>query len=92
MTNLRYRAILSSSYYMKEKQNAPKLSIIVPVYNVEKWLRRCLASILAQALTDWKCICVDDGCAVILDEFAAKDARFVVIHQQNGGADGRLRA
>ena len=69
--------------------NAPRVSIIVPVYNVEEWLPRCLASILAQTMREWECVCVDDGsadgCGAILDEWAAKDSRFVVIHQQNGG-------
>lgn len=67
----------------------PKVSIIVPVYNTEKYLRRCLDSIAAQTFTDWECICVDDGSpdasGAICDEYAAKDSRFVVIHQENGG-------
>ncbi len=65
------------------------MSIIVPVYNVEAYLPRCLDSILAQTLADWECICIDDGspdgCGAILDEYAAKDTRFVVIHKENGG-------
>ncbi len=65
------------------------MSIIVPVYNVEAYLRRCLDSIIAQTIPDWECICVDDGspdgCGAILDEYAARDARFVVIHKENGG-------
>lgn len=67
----------------------PKVSIIVPVYNTEKYLRRCLDSIAAQTFADWECICVDDGspdaAGAILDDYAAKDSRFVVIHQENGG-------
>lgn len=67
----------------------PKISIIVPVYNVEKYLRCCLDSIVAQTFTDWECICVDDGSpdnsGKILDEYAAKDNRFVIIHKENGG-------
>ena len=67
----------------------PKVSIIVPVYNTEKYLRRCLDSIAAQTFADWECICVDDGSpdasGAICDEYAAKDSRFVVIHQKNGG-------
>ena len=66
----------------------PKVSIIVPVYNTEKYLRRCLDSIAAQTFTDWECICVDDGSldasGAICDEYAAKDSRFVVIQQENG--------
>ncbi len=74
---------------MEEKINVPRVSIIVPVYNVEEYLPRCLNSILAQTILEWECICVNDGspdsCGAILDEYAAKDSRFVVIHQQNGG-------
>ena len=67
----------------------PKISIIIPVYNVEKYLRRCLDSVLNQTFAGWQAICVDDGspdnCAAILDEYAARDKRFAVIHQRNGG-------
>lgn len=67
----------------------PEISIIVPVYNVEKYIRRCLDSITAQTFTDWECICVDDGTpdasGKICDEYAQKDSRFVVIHKENGG-------
>ena len=67
----------------------PKISIIVPVYNVEKYIRRCLDSIAAQTFTDWECICVDDGTpdtsGKLCDEYAQKDSRFVVIHKENGG-------
>ena len=69
--------------------SSPKISIIVPVYNVEKYIRRCLDSIAAQTFTDWECICVDDGTpdasGKICDEYAQKDGRFVVIHKENGG-------
>ena len=69
--------------------DVPQVSIIVPVYNVEAYLRRSLNSILAQTIPNWECICVDDGspdgCGAILDEYAARDARFVVIHKENGG-------
>ena len=68
----------------------PQISIIVPVYKVEPYIRRCLDSILAQTFTDWECILVDDGSpdnsGVICDEYAAKDSRFKVIHQENQGA------
>lgn len=71
------------------KQDNPKISIIVPVYNAEKYLHRCLDSILAQTLTDWECILVDDGsldkCGSICDDYSKKDNRFKVIHKENGG-------
>ena len=69
--------------------NKPLLSIIVPVYNVEKYLPRCLDSILAQTFTNIEVIAVNDGspdnCGKILDEYAQKDKRIKVIHKENGG-------
>lgn len=69
--------------------SSPVISIIVPVFNTEKYINKCLDSILAQTLTDWECILVDDGSpdnsGAICDEYAAKDARFKVIHKENGG-------
>ena len=66
-----------------------KLSIIVPVYKVEPYLRRCVDSILAQTFRDFEVILVDDGspdnCGAICDEYAAKDARVKVLHKANGG-------
>ena len=67
----------------------PAISIIIPVYNVEKYLRRCLDSVLNQTFTDWQAICVNDGSpdnsADILAEYAARDSRFVVVTKENGG-------
>ena len=64
-------------------------SIIIPVYNVSPYLRECLESVMAQTFGDWEAICVDDGAtdgsARILDEYAAKNLRFRVIHQKNMG-------
>lgn len=69
--------------------NTPAISIIVPVYNMEQYLRECLDSIKAQTFTEWECILVDDGSSdsspAICDEYAAADSRFKVIHQKNGG-------
>lgn len=65
------------------------ISVIVPIYNTENYLPKCLDSILAQTYTNWEAILVDDGspdnCGMICDEYAAKDKRFKVIHQSNGG-------
>jgi glycosyltransferase involved in cell wall biosynthesis len=67
----------------------PLISVIIPVYKVEPYLRRCLGSVLSQTFTGWECIIVDDGspdgCPAICDEYAAKDSRFAVIHQENRG-------
>lgn len=74
----------------------PKLSVIVPVYNTEKYLRECIDSILAQTFTDFELILVDDGSTdgsgAICDEYAAKDPRIQVIHQQNGGVTRARKA
>ena len=67
----------------------PTISVIVPVYNVERYLARCIDSILAQTFMDFELILIDDGSpdnsGRICDEYAAKDARIRVFHQENGG-------
>ena len=67
-----------------------KISIIIPVYNVEKYLRECLDSILAQTFQDFEIICVDDGSTdkslEILQEYKRKDDRFVILQQRHSGA------
>lgn len=69
--------------------NQPKISVIVPVYNAEKWLRRCVDSILAQTYTDFELLLVDDGSTdgsgAICDEYATLDARIRPFHKPNGG-------
>lgn len=69
--------------------NNPQISVIVPVYNAEKWLRRCVDSILAQTFTDFELLLIDDGstdCSPsICDEYAGKDSRVRVFHKSNGG-------
>ena len=66
------------------------VSVVVPVYNVAKYLRQCMDSLVGQTLRDIEIICVDDGSTdgsgAILDEYAAKDSRVKVIHQANVGA------
>jgi glycosyltransferase involved in cell wall biosynthesis len=70
--------------------NKPKVSIIVPVYNVEPYLKTCVNSILSQTFTEFECILVDDcstdKCSEICDEYAKKDKRIKVVHKsQNEG-------
>lgn len=67
----------------------PTISVIVPVYNVEKYLDRCLVSLLNQTLKDIEIILVDDGspdnCPQMCDDYAAKDCRVKVVHKKNAG-------
>ena len=64
-------------------------SIIIPVYNVEKYLHECLDSVLGQSFPDWEAVCVNDGStdgsAVILKEYSERDNRFRIVEQQNAG-------
>lgn len=67
----------------------PKVSILVPIYNVVKYLPRCIESVLSQDFRDYELILVDDGspdqCPQICDEYAKKDSRIKVVHKKNGG-------
>ena len=69
--------------------NSPKISVIIPIYNVERYLRKCIDSILAQTYRKLEIILVDDGspdmCPQICDEYKARDERIRVIHKENGG-------
>lgn len=72
------------------------ISIIVPVYKVEKYLRRCIQSIICQTYSNIEIILVDDGspdrCPEICDEYASKDERIKVIHQENKGVSAARNA
>lgn len=67
----------------------PSVSIIIPTYNVEKYLRQCMESVLIQTLEDIEIVCIDDGSTdksgEILDEYASKDERIKVVHKENAG-------
>jgi glycosyltransferase involved in cell wall biosynthesis len=69
--------------------NKPKVSVIVPIYGVEKYLRQCMDSLMAQTLRELEIILVDDGskdkCPEMIDEYAVRDSRVVAIHKLNGG-------
>ena len=74
----------------------PLISIIVPVYNAEKYLKECVDSILCQTFKDFELILIDDGstdnCSEICDAYAKMDSRVCVIHKENGGqAEARNR-
>lgn len=66
-----------------------KISVIIPVYNSEPFIARCLDSILAQSLSDWEAVCINDGSrdssGKLLDDYAERDSRIKVIHKKNGG-------
>ena len=70
-------------------KTAVRTSIIVPVYNTEKFLRKCIESILSQTDTDFELILIDDGSSDlsgnICDEYSSKDKRVIVHHKKNGG-------
>lgn len=74
----------------------PKISVIVPVYKAERFIHKCLDSILAQTHTNLEIILVDDGspddCGRICDEYAGRDGRIRVIHQENGGVSSARNA
>lgn len=67
-----------------EKQ--PKVSVIIPVYNVEQYLSRCLDSVISQNFNDMEIICINDGSKdaslQILEEYAGKDSRIVIIDKR----------
>ncbi len=73
-----------------------KISVIMPVYKVEKFVGKCMDSLLAQTMQDWELWAVDDGSpdasGRICDEYAAKDSRIHVIHKENGGAPSARNA
>ena len=69
---------------------APLFSIVMPVYNTERYVKKALDSVLQQKFKDFEFVIIDDGstdsCPQILDEYAAKDSRVKVTHIPNGGA------
>lgn len=73
----------------KSYRKKPKVSIVVPIYNVERYLRECVDSILKQSLREIEIILVDDGspdgCGRIIDEYAKMDSRVIAVHQENSG-------
>lgn len=81
---------------MQPELSTPLISIIVPFYNVEKYARKCIESLLSQTLTDIEIILVDDGspdrCGDICDEYAASDSRIKVIHKKNEGVSAARNA
>ena len=73
-----------------------RISIVVPVYKVEKYLDRCVESLRAQTLSDIEIVLVDDGspdrCPQMCDDWAKKDRRIRVVHKKNGGLSSARNA
>ena len=73
-----------------------KVSVIIPVYNAEQYLKRCLDSVLAQTYQDFEIICIDDGSTdnsgAICDEYAKKDSRIRILRKENGGVSSARNA
>ncbi len=80
----------------KKRSIENKISIIIPVYKVEKYIYKCINSIINQTYKNLEIILIDDGspdnCGKICDEFAKKDTRIVVLHKQNGGLSSARNA
>lgn len=80
----------------KTRSASPKISIIVPVYNAEVWLPRCVDSLIGQSYKNLEIILVDDGSTDgslrICQNYAAEDRRVVVVHKDNGGASSARNA
>ena len=78
---------------MNDNKEQPKISVIIPVYNMEKFIRECLDSVISQSMHDLEIICIDNGSTdssgQILDEYAAKDSRLIVVHKPNDGLSSR---
>ena len=76
-------------YQKCKKMNTPVFSVIIPIYNVERQLDKCVQSIINQTYSDIEIILVDDGspdnCPAMCDEYAKRDKRIKVIHKENGG-------
>ncbi len=74
----------------------PKISVILPIYNMEQYLPKCIDSILKQTFIDFELLLIDDGSqdnsGKICDEYAKKDSRIIVIHKENGGSSSARNA
>lgn len=81
---------------MSREKSMVKVSVIVPVYNAERYLAQCLDSILAQTLKEIEAVCVDDGSTdgsgEILDQYALRDQRVKVLHRKNSGYGSAMNA
>ena len=81
---------------MSREKSMVKVSVIVPVYNAERYLAQCLDSILAQTLKEIEAVCVDDGSTdgsgEILDQYSLRDQRVKVLHRKNSGYGSAMNA
>ena len=97
LTNVSFTGIVGAKDLYKlggilYTEHAPQISIIIPIYNTQRFLHATLNAILAQTFTDYECILVNDGSTddsyKIMQEFAEKDARFILLSQENQGISG----
>ena len=89
--------VLGGTEYLEdEAMDNPLISVIIPVYNVEKYLRECVDSVLNQTYDNFEIILIDDGSTdssgKICDEYACNDARITVVHKENGGLSSARNA
>ena len=74
----------------------PLISVIIPIYNVEKYMDRCLESVVTQTYSNLEIILVDDGspdkCPQKCESWKKKDARIIVVHKKNGGLSSARNA
>ena len=90
------RQRLAKILFSNQTHSDPKVSVIVPVYNSEKYLNKCLDSLISQTLEDIEIICVNDGSTdssrKILQDYAENDSRFVIVDKKNGGLSSARNA
>ena len=89
MAEKRAHKSLEKPKFLKQSSKRPKVSIVVPIYKVERYLKECIDSILRQTLKEIEIILVDDGspdnCGKMIDEYAKLDKRVIAVHQKNAG-------
>lgn len=90
------RGITEDCYSFKDKQKSPKISIIIPIYNREKYLEKCIRSVMKQDFENIEIICVNDGSEdkslEILESLQKEDERIIIVNKKNGGSSSARNA